>query len=196
MPALPEFHARYPHIELSIDIGTRTVDLVGEGVDCSVQLGELPDSGLIARRLGVLEQVTCASPAYLEKHGTPRSLNELEQHVAVNCVSEKSGRPADFDFDVNGEPLTMKMHGFVQVADEHAYIACGIERLGLIRPLRIAAQPFLRGTWKGYVLPSITLGAAVAAVMARFTGPRSSKCSARIPCAPRARKACTSRWSS
>ncbi len=153
VPALPEFHARYPQIELSIGIGTRNVDLVGEGVDYSVQLGELPDSGLIARRLGVLEQVTCASPAYLDKHGTPESIDDLAQHLAVNCVSEKSGRPADFDFDVDGEPVTMKMRGFVQVADEHAYLACGIEGLGLIQPLRIAAQPYLRSGQLREVLP-------------------------------------------
>ncbi len=144
VPTLPEFHASYPPIELSIGIGTHNVDLVGEGVDCNVQLGELPDSGLVARRLGVLEQVTCASTAYLEKHGTPRSFGGLTQHVAVNCVSENSGRFADFDFDADGEAVTMKMRGFVQVADEHTYIACGIEELGLIQPLKIAAQPYLR----------------------------------------------------
>ncbi len=117
MSALPEFHARYPPIELSIGISSRNIDLVGEGVDCSVQLGELPDSGLIARRLGVLEQVTCASPAYLEKHGVPASLDELADHIAVNCVCDKNGRPSDFDFDVNGESVTMKMCGFIQVTD-------------------------------------------------------------------------------
>lgn len=177
VPALPEFHARYPQIELSIGIGNRNVDLVGEGVDCSVQLGELPDSGLIARRLGVLEQVTCASPAYLEKHGTPETLGELAQHVAVNCLAQKSGRPADFDFDVDGKPVTMKMRGFVQVADEHAYLACGVEGLGLIQPLRIAAQPYLRSGQLCEVLPqwkSPPLKVSVAFLKSRQATPRVS----------------------
>ncbi|GAB5095213.1 LysR substrate-binding domain-containing protein [Caballeronia sp. LP006] len=177
VPALPEFHARYPQIELSIGIGMRNVDLVGEGVDCSVQLGELPDSGLIARRLGVLEQVTCASPAYLEKHGMPASVDSLAQHVAVNCVSSKNGRPADFDFDVDGEAVTMKMRGFVQVADEHAYLACGIEGLGLIQPLRIAAQPYLRSGQLVEVLPqwkSPPLRVSVAFLKSRQATPRVS----------------------
>nr|WP_050453365.1 LysR family transcriptional regulator [Candidatus Burkholderia verschuerenii] len=175
VPALPEFHARYPQIELSIGIGTRNVDLVGEGVDCSVQLGELPDSGLVARRLGVLEQVTCASPAYLDKHGTPQSLDELTRHVAVNCVSEKSGRPADFD--VEGKAVTMKMRGFVQVADEHAYIACGLEGLGLIQPLKIAAQPYLRSGQLQEVLPECKappLKVSVAFLKSRQATPRVS----------------------
>ncbi|MDR5838395.1 LysR substrate-binding domain-containing protein [Caballeronia sp. LZ034LL] len=177
VPALPEFHARFPQIELSLGIGNRNVDLVGSGVDCSVQLGELPDSGLIARRLGVLEQVTCASPAYLEKHGAPATLGDLAQHVAVNCVSEKTGRPADFDFDVDGEPVTMKMRGFVQVADEHAYLACGIEGLGLIQPLRIAAQPYLRSGQLREVLPDLKappLKVSVAFLKSRQATPRVS----------------------
>jgi LysR family transcriptional regulator, regulator for bpeEF and oprC len=177
VPALPEFHARYPHIELSIGIGQGSSDLVGDGVDCSVQLGELPDSGLIARRLGLLEQVTCASPSYLEKHGTPETLDELAQHAAVNCVSERNGRPADFDFDVDGEPVTMKMRGFVQVTDEHAYLACGIEGLGLIQPLRIAAQPYLRSGQLLEVLPewkSPPLKVSVAFLKSRQATPRVS----------------------
>ncbi|WP_244816973.1 LysR family transcriptional regulator [Caballeronia sp. Lep1P3] len=177
VPALPEFHARHPHIELSLGIGIRNVDLVGEGVDCSVQLGELPDSGLIARRLGMLEQVTCASPAYLAKHGTPAHLDDLARHVAVNCVPEKSGRPADFEFDVDGKPHSVRMRGFVQVADEHAYLACGLEGLGLIQPLRIAAQPYLRSGQLREVLPqckSPPMKVSVAFLKSRQATPRVS----------------------
>jgi LysR family transcriptional regulator, regulator for bpeEF and oprC len=177
VPALPEFHARYPQIELSIGISSRNVDLVGDGVDCSVQLGELPDSGLIARRLGVLEQVTCASPAYLEKNGIPATVDELAEHVAVNCVSEKTGRNADFDFDVNGEAVNMRMRGFVQVTDEHAYLACGLEGLGLIQPLRIAAQPYLRSGQLQEVLPewkSPPMKVSVAFLKSRQATPRVS----------------------
>lgn len=177
VPALPDFHARYPHIDLSIGIGNRTVDLVGEGVDCSVQLGELPDSGLIARRLGSFEHVTCASPAYLDHHGTPETLDDLARHVAVNCVSEKSGRPVDFDFEVDGEAVAVKMPGFVQVADEHAYLACGLEGLGLIQPPRIAALPYLRSGQLREVLPqwkSMPMKVSVAFLKSRQATPRVS----------------------
>lgn len=177
VPALPEFHARYPHIELSIGISNRMVDLVGEGVDCSVQLGELRDSGLIARRLGSFEHVTCASPAYLEAHGTPQTLAELSSHVAVNCVSDRTGRPCDFDFDVNGEAVAVKMTGFVQVTDEHAYLACGLEGLGLIQPPRIAALPYLRSGQLREVLPqwqSMPMNVSVAYLKSRQAAPRVS----------------------
>jgi LysR family transcriptional regulator for bpeEF and oprC len=177
VPALPDFHARYPHIELSIGISNRAVDLVGEGVDCSVQLGELPDSGLIARRLGSFEHVTCATPAYLEAHGTPKTLDELSQHFAVNCVSDRTGRPCDFDFEVDGEAVTVKMAGFVQVTDEHAYLACGLQGLGLIQPPRIAALPYLRSGQLREVLPqwkSMPMNVSVAFVKSRQAAPRVS----------------------
>ncbi|SAL41320.1 LysR family transcriptional regulator [Caballeronia choica] len=177
VPALPDFHARYPHIDLSIGIGNRTVDLVGEGVDCSVQLGELPDSGLIARRLGSFEHVTCASPAYLERNGMPATLDDLAGHFAVNCVSEKSGRPVDFDFEVDGKAVSVKMPGFVQVTDEHAYLACGLEGLGLIQPPRIAALPYLRSGQLREVLPqwkSMPMNVSVAFLKSRQATPRVS----------------------
>ncbi|CDY74728.1 Probable transcription regulator protein of MDR efflux pump cluster [Caballeronia glathei] len=177
VPALPDFHARYPHIDLSIGISNRAVDLVGEGVDCSVQLGELPDSGLIARRLGSFEHVTCASPAYLEEHGTPATLDDLAGHVAVNCVSDRTGRPVDFDFEVNGKTVTVKMPGFVQVTNEHAYLACGVQGLGLIQPPRIAALPYLRSGQLREVLPqwkSMPMKVSVAFLKTRQATPRVS----------------------
>lgn len=140
-PALDDFHRRHPNIDLAIGLSSGPVDLVGEGVDCSIQLGELPDSGLVARRLGTLELVTCASPEYFERYGMPASLDDLSAHVAVNCMGATCG--ADFDFAEGGSVRSVKVEGFVQVADEHAYLACGLEGLGLIQPARIAALPYL-----------------------------------------------------
>ena len=130
LPALDDFHARFPNIELAIGISNRAVDLVGEAVDCSIQLGELPDSALAARRLGTLEHVTCASPAYLARYGMPESLDDLARHVAVNCMSPHNGRAVDFDFDVDGSVLAVKVDGFVSVNDEQAYLTCGLQGLG------------------------------------------------------------------
>jgi LysR family transcriptional regulator for bpeEF and oprC len=174
VPALPDFHERYPHIELSLGISNRTIDLVGESVDCSVQLGDLPDSGLVARRLGSFEHVTCASPDYLDLHGTPASLDDLAGHVAVNCVSERTGRPCDFDFEVDGRAVSVKMAGFVQVTDEHAYLACGLQGLGLIQPPRIAALPYLRSGQLREVLPqwkSMPMKVSVSFLKSRQSAP-------------------------
>ncbi|HLX01194.1 MAG TPA: LysR substrate-binding domain-containing protein [Trinickia sp.] len=177
-PALDDFHARFPNIDLAIGLSNRAVDMVGEALDCSIQLGELPDSGLVARRLGVLEQVTCASPGYLARHGTPMSLDELKAHVAVNCMAAAgatAGRGAEFDFEDEGRVSTVKVEGFVQVADEHAYLACGLEGLGLIQPSRIAAQPYLDSGLLKEVLPRYTpvpVAVSVAYLKNRRVSPR------------------------
>jgi LysR family transcriptional regulator, regulator for bpeEF and oprC len=144
LPSLGDFHARHPHIEVAVGFSSRQVDLVGDGVDCSIQFGELPDSGLAARRLGMLEHVTCASPAYLARRGTPESLDDLREHVAVNCVASQTGRKVGFDFDIGGEAVEVKLDGFVQVSEDHAYLTCGLQGLGLIQPTRLSAEPYLR----------------------------------------------------
>jgi len=88
LPALDDFHERFPNIDLAIGVSNRAVDLVGEAVDCSIQLGELPDSGLAARRLGMLELVTCASPEYLGRHGMP---DDLDEQAYLTCGLEGLG---------------------------------------------------------------------------------------------------------
>ncbi|MDE1181957.1 LysR family transcriptional regulator [Paraburkholderia sp.] len=175
LPALDDFHTRYPNIDLAIGVSNRTVDLVAEAIDISIQTGELPDSGLIARRLGTLEHVTCASPAYLERHGTPTGLADLSGHVAVNCMSPHNGRAVDFDFDVGGETLNVKVEGFVKVSDELAYLTCGLQGLGLIQPSRIAAQPYLDSGALREVLPQwkpVPMPVSVAYVKNRRVSPR------------------------
>ncbi|WP_133645301.1 LysR family transcriptional regulator [Paraburkholderia flava] len=175
LPALDDFHLRYPQVDLAIGIGTRNVDLVAEAVDCSIQLGELPDSGLIARRLGSLDHVTCASPAYLERRGVPVELDDLATHVAVNWLSQDNGRAADFDFEVGDSVIRVKVDGFVKVSDEQAYLTGGLQGLGLIQPSRIAAQPYLDSGRLIEVLPQWTpapMTVSVAYVKSRRVSPR------------------------
>lgn len=174
LPALDDFHERYPNIDLAIGVSNRPVDLVGEAVDCSIQLGELPDSGLAARRLGTLEHVTCASPDYLERYGVPTDLHDLAHHVAVNCMGH-NGRSANFDFEVGDSALNVKVNGFVKVNDEQAYLACGLQGLGLIQPARIAAQPYLDSGRLREVLPQwkpVPMSVSVAYVKSRRVSPR------------------------
>lgn len=80
IPFLPEFCERYPELELQLSSNDRLVDLLREGADCVLRVGELHDSSLVGRHLADLPQVTCASAAYLERHGHPRQLAELGGH--------------------------------------------------------------------------------------------------------------------
>ena len=73
LPELPALLARHPDPTLHIGEGDRLVDLVREGVDCVIRAGEIPDSDMMVRRLGMAQEVVRASPAYLDRHGVPRS---------------------------------------------------------------------------------------------------------------------------
>nr|WP_241021998.1 LysR family transcriptional regulator [Burkholderia sp. Ac-20353] len=153
LPALGAFHARHPDLALAIGVSGRAADLVGNAVDCSIRLGALPDSSLVARLLGTLERVTCASPAYLECHGMPRTLDELAAHRAVNGPTVASHRLAEFDFTIDGRVRKVRLDAGVSVHDEHAYLTCGVHGLGLIQPSRIVAQPLLDAGRLREVLP-------------------------------------------
>ena len=99
IPALPQFHARYPDIQIDLGVTDRPVDLVGENVDCVVRAGEITDQSLIARRIAEFRFVSCASPSYLAQHGEPRHPAELEQaHFVIGYFSASSGRPFPLEF--------------------------------------------------------------------------------------------------
>ncbi|AIO35541.1 bacterial regulatory helix-turn-helix, lysR family protein [Burkholderia cenocepacia] len=153
LPALGAFHARHPDLMLMLGVSARAADMVGDAVDCSVRLGELPDSSFVARPLGALERVTCASPAYLDRCGTPRTLDELGTHRAVGRTSGSGQRAAECDFVVDGSVRKLRLDSIVGVDDEHAYLACGVHGLGLIQPPRAVAQPLIDAGQLREVLP-------------------------------------------
>jgi DNA-binding transcriptional LysR family regulator len=82
-PAIAEFMVAYPELRIELLLNDRFIDPIEEGVDVTVRIGALPDSSLIARRLAPARRVLAASPAYLKKHGTPRTPEELTQHRAL-----------------------------------------------------------------------------------------------------------------
>ncbi|SDZ66696.1 LysR family transcriptional regulator [Pseudomonas sp. NFIX28] len=133
IPALPEFMARYPEIELSISEADRFVDLIAEGVDCVLRAGALGDSTLIGRRVANLQQITCASPAYLRKYGEPASLDELSRHRAVNYVSRTTAKLFPFEFMVDGELREVAIEGALSVFGAEIYAASAVAGLGLIQ---------------------------------------------------------------
>ena len=98
MPGLPRFLAEYPDLQLHLSEGDRLVDLVREGVDCVLRVGEPRDSDMIGRHVAMLEEVTCASPDYLTRFGTPGSPDDLEGHRMVGFVSSATGRVIPLEF--------------------------------------------------------------------------------------------------
>jgi LysR family transcriptional regulator, regulator for bpeEF and oprC len=95
--ALPQFLERYPEIEVSLRLGNRSIDLLGDGIDVAIHMGPLADSGLVASRLGLMERYLCAAPAYLERRGTPCTIEELRGHDRIETPGD-SGRPRGWVF--------------------------------------------------------------------------------------------------
>jgi len=143
LPNLRDFAQRYPDIELVLGLSDRPADLIFDGIDCAIRTGELADSTLIARQLGTLTWLTCASPRYLRERGEPASVDDLAAHEAINYISNATGRPLDWRFDVNGEPVTLTMQSRFAVNETEAYLQCGIEGLGIIQLSEFVAKPYL-----------------------------------------------------
>ncbi|WP_246793404.1 LysR family transcriptional regulator [Burkholderia perseverans] len=143
VPALADFHARYPDVELMLGIGDKAVDLIQDGVDCAIRIGPLQDSTLVARRVGLSEFVTVASPAYLDAHGVPTTLADLEHHYAVNYFSSSNGRMMPIDFVVDGKPVTVRMRSRLAANDGDTYLQCALQGLGLVQLNDYLARPHL-----------------------------------------------------
>jgi LysR family transcriptional regulator, regulator for bpeEF and oprC len=133
LPQIHKFFERYPGIELEIGMGDRLVDLVREGVDCVLRAGEPRESSMVARRVALLRQVTCASSEYLKGHGMPKSVDDLRGHRAVNFLSTSTGKALPFEFLVDGQLRSVRLAGPVSVSDADAYVACCAANLGLIQ---------------------------------------------------------------
>jgi len=143
IPALPDFFAQYPDIQVRLAASDRLVDLVGEGIDCAVRVGPLADSNLIARRIGDMEQVNVASPAYLARHGTPQTLADLAKHLAVSFFSSRAGRDLAWEYVERGETRRLKMRSLISVSSSDAYLAACLAGLGLVQVPRHGVDELL-----------------------------------------------------
>ncbi len=147
LPGLPHFLERYPGIQLRIGEGDRYVDLVREGVDCVLRVGKPSDSSMVGRQVTLLEEATCASPAYLERHGMPRSPDDLDGHRMIGFVSSATGSVMPLEFMVNGALRQLTLPVTTSVVGAETYVAMARLGLGLIQVPRYRLQEdFASGT--------------------------------------------------
>ncbi|WP_300241195.1 LysR family transcriptional regulator [Pseudomonas sp.] len=164
IPALPEFSARYPLIELEIGLNDRPVDLIREGVDCALRGGPTLDDSLVARPLVQLQQVTCASPGYLQQQGTPQSLADLQGHRMVEYFSSVSGKRYGLEFYIDGQLRPMELPKQVAVNSADGYLAACEAGYGLVQTpyYNVARQlraGVLREVLEDFPVPSLPLTA-------------------------------------
>ena len=130
--AIPELLQRYPGLQLEVGCSDRLINVVTEGVDCVLRVGELRDPSLVARRVGEMRMVTVASPAYLARHGTPQHPLELMQppHRCVHYFVAP-GKVGPFDFRRGDETLAITPPGPLSVNDSNAYWDACVAGLGV-----------------------------------------------------------------
>jgi DNA-binding transcriptional LysR family regulator len=119
LPRMPAFRARYPMIDLEINISSRNIDFVEEGYDVAIRLGEPPDSRLVARKLEDAPLGVYASPDYLTRVGAPRSLDDLKSslHTTLPFIVPSTGRPLPWMFTRNGQAMDVPIRSSVRVTE-------------------------------------------------------------------------------
>ena len=133
IPRLPELLDRHPLLEIEFSSTERRVDLVREGFDCVLRVGAVLDSSLVARPLGLLRMVSCASPSYLQAHGVPRTPSDLGGHRLVHYVNILGAKSSGFEYMQDGQEHQLAMAGAVTVNNADAYQAACLAGLGLIQ---------------------------------------------------------------
>src|SRR4051794_11846039 len=117
-PLVPKFRALHADVTISLNLSDRVVDVAGEGFDCAVRVGDFPDSSLVSVRLADNRRLCVATPAYLQRHGTPKHPNDLTRHDCLTLSSDAS-QTRGWAFRVPGkdEVLHVKPAGPLDCSD-------------------------------------------------------------------------------
>lgn len=155
IPALHEFYTAYPDIEVILGVSDQPVDLVADAVDCVLRIGTLPVTSMIARQIATISMVVCASPGYLSLYGTPRRVEDLARHKAVNYFSGRGHRPIRWSVSGGTEKRELSVPNAIMVNDAEALVACALEGMGLIQVPALLINEHLSSGRLAQVLPSI-----------------------------------------
>ncbi len=146
IPQLPKFLQAHPQIEFELSTTDRLVDPIQEGFDCVLRVGAPRDPQLIARPLGHLKFVNCASADYLRRRGTPHSIEDLARHDLIHYVPVLGSRSEGFEYPADGVYRQLPMSGPIAVNSTDAFHAACLAGLGLIQsPLIGVREEIARG---------------------------------------------------
>ncbi|WP_266159463.1 LysR family transcriptional regulator [Dyella silvatica] len=156
LPLLSKFREKFELITLDLRFENRHVDLISEGYDCAI--GNLPDmdTNVVARKLSPSLQVLCAAPSYLERHGEPHSMEELERHELISFRSPSSGRIQAWKLQAMDKEVTFQPHSRIVVTDtealaEVAVAGCGVVLLGAHHAFPLIDAGKLKHVMKGFI---------------------------------------------
>lgn len=144
IPALPDFLSRYPDIQIEVSVGNRTVNLIEQNIDCVIRIGELYNDSLIARSLGDLAQVTCASRKYIERNGQPTHPADLALgHTLVQIVSPRTGQMVINELYRDQQAERISAQWQFAVNDSMAARTAALNGLGVVTTYRFLVEESL-----------------------------------------------------
>ncbi|NRD75645.1 LysR family transcriptional regulator [Shewanella sp. VB17] len=126
-PLINDFIAQYPELEVKINLTNQKIDLIDEGYDLAIRLGQLEDSTMMAKKLSTRTLYVCASPRYIDTFGIPHSLSELNQH---NCLL---GTIDYWRFQENGKTRNIRVKGSLNCNSGHALVDAALKGIGIIQ---------------------------------------------------------------
>lgn len=136
-PLINDFLTLYPELEVQMNLTNLKVDLVDQGYDLAIRLGQLEDSSMMAKRLGSRTQFVCASPSYVATYGLPHTLSELDQH---NCLI---GTLDYWRFQEKGKARNVRVKGNLSCNSGHALVDAAIKGLGIIQLPDYYVNPYI-----------------------------------------------------
>ncbi len=132
-PVLRDYLDAYPAVTAEALFVDRIGDLIGEGLDVALRIGELPDSSLTAIRVGAVRRVTVAAPAYLARHGAPQAPGDLARHRVI--FPSSTGGALAWEYAAGGKPLTVRLEPALSVNTMQAAIDAAVAGFGVTRVL-------------------------------------------------------------
>ncbi|WP_421779628.1 substrate binding domain-containing protein [Kiloniella litopenaei] len=144
---IPEFMTLYPEIKLDLNLQDRFVDLLSEGYDLAVRIGDLEDSSLIARKLAANRRVVCASPEYLKKHGAPQHPKDLENHDCLIYASRAFRN--DWRFEGPDGAELVHVSGAVETNNPEVIMDLTCKNMGIsLLPLWLVGPRYSPGSYR------------------------------------------------
>jgi DNA-binding transcriptional LysR family regulator len=146
LPVLTRLRARYPDLKIDARFSDQVIDIIKEGLDAAVRIGPLADSRLVGRMFDQQVIWTCASPAYLKRHGKPESPDQLSAHTCLLFRLPSSGRDRPWQFRVANREISLTLESGVRLGDGEALVQAAAAGLGLIQvPSYMAEREVKRG---------------------------------------------------
>lgn len=157
IPKLPQFLEIYPEVEIEIVGSDRKLDLIREGIDCSIRSGNTQDVGLVEQVVGMVDVVNVVSTSYVKKFGKPKNLEDLKSHYLIQYIPSFGGRPETFEYFDGEKNKEIKMKSIITVSNIDSYRAACLAGLGICQNPETGVRRLIKSGDLVEILPKFRL---------------------------------------